>query len=117
MARESRGILAGVPKNHLVRDNDGDCAYDIYLHMKAMSISGFYKKDRGTRIVFNGTANWSGIGLFADENGLVIEKDNVEKLYGRQINRLFKIHLTSVPCTPPVLERGQVFDPYRNMEM
>ncbi len=117
MAKQSRAILAGVPKNHLVRDRDGDCAYDIYLHMKAMSISGYYKKDRGARIVFNGSANWSGIGLFADENGLVIEKDRVEMLYGRQINRLFNIHLTSVPCTPPVLERGQVFDPYRNMEM
>ena len=117
MAKQSRAILAGVPKNHLVRDRDGDCAYDIYLHMKAMSISGFYKKDRGARIVFNGTANWSGIGLFADENGLVIEKDEVERLYGRQINRLFGIRLSSPPCTPPALERGQVFDPYRNMEM
>ena len=117
MAGQSRAILAGVPKNHLVRDGDGDCAYDIYLHMKAMSISGFYKKNRGTRIVFNGSANWSGLGLSADENGLVIENDAVERLYGRQINRLFNIHLHSVtPCTPPVVARGEVFDPYMNME-
>ncbi len=115
----SRGILAGVPKNHLVADRDGDGAYDIYLHMKAMSISGNYGKDRGTRIVFNGSANWSGLGLMADENGLVIRRDGVERQYGRQINRLFNIHLRSVPLDPEVeeqVERGKVIDPYRNME-
>ena len=115
----SRSILAGVPKNHLVADKDGDGAYDIYLHMKAMSISGNYGRDRGTRIVFNGSANWSGLGLMADENGLVIRRDGVERQYGRQINRLFNIHLRSVPLDPEVeeqVERGKVIDPYRNME-
>ena len=115
----SRGILAGVPKNHLVADRDGDGAYDIYLHMKAMSISGNYHGDRGARIVFNGSANWSGIGLIADENGLVIRRDGVERQYGRQINKLFNIHLRSVPLDPEVeeqVERGKVIDPYRNME-
>ena len=119
MAGQSRAILAGVPKNHLVSDRDGDGAYDIYLHMKAMSISGFFGKDRGARIVFNGTANFSGIGLIADENGLVIRRDGVERQYGKQINRLFNIHLHSVPLDPEVqddVERGQVIDPYRNME-
>ena len=106
-------------KNHLVSDRDGDGAYDIYLHMKAMSISGFYGTNRGARIVFNGTANFSGIGLIADENGLVIERDGVERQYGRQINKLFNIHLHSVPLDPEVredVERGMVIDPYRNME-
>lgn len=118
MAGQSRAILAGVPKNHLVRDGDGDGAYDIYLHMKAMAISGNYKGDPGARIVFNGTANWSGIGLIADENGLVIEKDSVERLYGQRINKLFGIHLTSVPLDPEVVEqrRAGTLDPYRNME-
>ena len=119
MAGQSRAILAGVPKNHLVSDRDGDGAYDIYLHMKAMSISGFYGTNRGARIVFNGTANFSGIGLIADENGLVIERDGVERQYGRQINKLFNIHLHSVPLDPEVredVERGMVIDPYRNME-
>jgi phosphatidylserine/phosphatidylglycerophosphate/cardiolipin synthase-like enzyme len=116
----SRGILAGVPKNHLVADKDGDGAYDIYLHMKAMSISGNYNGNRGARVVFNGSANWSGIGLIADENGLVIERDGVERQYGRQINKLFNIHLKSVPLDPELQEevdRGRlVIDPYRNME-
>ena len=116
---QSRAILAGVPKNHLVADRDGDGAYDIYLHMKAMSISGNYGADRGTRIVFNGSANWSGLGLMADENGLVIRRDGVERQYGRQITKLFNIHLRSVPLDPEVVEqveRGMVIDPYRNME-
>jgi len=118
MAGQSRAILAGVPKNHLVRDGDGDGAYDIYLHMKAMAISGNYRGDRGARIVFNGTANFSGIGLIADENGLVIERDRVEKLYGQRINKLFRIHLTSVPLDPDLAARrgGAPIDPYRNME-
>jgi phosphatidylserine/phosphatidylglycerophosphate/cardiolipin synthase-like enzyme len=116
MAGKSREILAGVPKNHLVSDRDGDGAYDIYLHMKAMAISGHYGNDRGARIVFNGSANWSGLGLIADEQGLVIRRDSVEKAYGRQINRLFNIHLTSVPLDPEIAARGQVIDPYRNME-
>ena len=109
-------ILRGVPRNHLVRDRDGDGAWDVYLHMKAMAISGNYNGDRGARIVFNGTANFSGIGLIADENGLVIERDRVEKLYGQRINKLFGIHLTSVPLDPEVAARGKVVNPYRNME-
>jgi hypothetical protein len=113
---ESWEILQGVPRNHLVRDSDGDGAYDIYLHMKAMAISGHYGNDRGARIVFNGSANWSGLGLIADEQGLVIRRDGVEKQYGRQISRLFGIHLRSVPLDPEVAERGEVIDPYRNME-
>ena len=113
MAGQSREILAGVPKNHLVSDRDGDGAYDIYLHMKAMAISGHYGNDRGARIVHNGSANWSGLGLIADEQGLVIRRDGVEKQYGRQITRLFNIHLTSAP---PIAARLRVSDPYMNME-
>ena len=113
LSRESWEILQGVPRNHLVSDRDGDGAYDIYLHMKAMSISGHYGDDRGARIVFQGSANWSGLGLIADEQGMVIRRDGVEKKYGRQISRLFRIHLTSVP---PVVARSQIGDPYRNME-
>jgi len=116
MAGKSRAILAGVPMNHLVRDRDGDGAWDIYLHMKAMAISGHYKGDPGARVVFNGTANWSGIGLIADENGLVIERDSVERAYGKQINKLFGIHLTSVPLNPDVAARPGKIDRTRNME-
>jgi phosphatidylserine/phosphatidylglycerophosphate/cardiolipin synthase-like enzyme len=110
---QSYELLRGVPRNHLVSDRDGDGAYDIYLHMKAMSISGHYGNDRGARIVFNGSANWSGLGLIADEQGLVIRRDGVERQYGRQINRLFNIHLRSAP---PVAARLRVSDPYMNME-
>jgi phosphatidylserine/phosphatidylglycerophosphate/cardiolipin synthase-like enzyme len=110
---QSWQILQGVPRNHLVKDRDGDGAYDIYLHMKAMAISGHYDGDRGARIVFNGSANWSGLGLIADEQGLVIRRDAVEKAYGKQINRLFNVHLKSAP---PVDARLRVSDPYMNME-
>jgi hypothetical protein len=113
LSRESWEILQGVPRNHLVSDRDGDGAYDIYLHMKAMAISGHYGDDRGARIVFQGSANWSGLGLIADEQGVVVRRNGVERKYGRQISRLFRIHLTSAP---PVVARAQIGDPYRNME-
>ncbi len=113
LSRDAWEILQGVPRNHLVSDRDGDGAYDIYLHMKAMAISGNYNGDRGARIVFNGSANWSGTGLISDENGLVIERDGVERAYGRRINRLFNIHLRSAP---PLEARFRVSDPYMNME-
>jgi hypothetical protein len=106
-------ILRNVPRNHLVRDRDGDGAYDVYLHMKAMAISGRYGRSRGARIVYQGSENWSGLAKVSDEQGLIIRRDGVEKKYGRQINKLFGIRLVSaraVPGQPPV------DDPYQNME-
>ena len=113
LGRSSFDILQGVPLNHLVKDSDGDGAYDVYLHMKAMAISGHYAGKPNARIVFNGSANWSGLGLIADEQGLVIESERVERLYGEQINRLFRTHLRSAR---PLPARMRVADPYMKME-
>ena len=106
-------ILQGVPRNHLVRDSDGDGAYDVYLHMKAMAISGHYGGRRGARIVYQGSENWSGLASQSDEQGLIINRARVEKQYGRQINRLFRIHLRSARPLPAAM---RVSDPYMYME-
>ncbi|HET9421833.1 MAG TPA: phospholipase D-like domain-containing protein [Nocardioides sp.] len=106
-------ILQGVPRNHLVRDVDGDGAYDIYLHMKAMAISGHYGGRRGARIVYQGSENWSGLASVSDEQGLIIDRGRVERKYGAQINRLFGIHLRSARPLPAA---KRVSDPYMNME-
>ncbi len=106
-------ILKGVPRNHLVRDADGDGAYDVYLHMKAMAISGHYGGRRGARLVYQGSENWSGLASVSDEQGLVIDRGRVERRYGRQINQLFDIHLRSAR---PLPSAKRVDDPYMNME-
>jgi phosphatidylserine/phosphatidylglycerophosphate/cardiolipin synthase-like enzyme len=107
-------LTRNIPRNHLVRDRDGDGAYDIYLHMKAMAISGHYGSKRGARVVYQGSENWSGIANLSDEQGLIIRREGVERKYGRRINRLFGIHLVSArPLFAPV---PQVDDPYMNME-
>jgi phosphatidylserine/phosphatidylglycerophosphate/cardiolipin synthase-like enzyme len=106
-------ILQGVPRNHLVRDSDGDGAYDVYLHMKAMAISGHYGGRRGARIVYQGSENWSGLASVSDEQGLIIDRARVERRYGRQINRLFGIHLRSARPLPAA---KRVDDPYMYME-
>jgi phosphatidylserine/phosphatidylglycerophosphate/cardiolipin synthase-like enzyme len=106
-------ILRNVPRNHLVQDRDGDGAYDVYLHMKAMAISGRYGNRRGVRIVYQGSENWSGLAKQSDEQGLIIKRDGVERQYGRQINRLFGIHLVSVSARP---SQPQAKNPYVNME-
>ncbi len=106
-------ILKGVPRNHLVRDSDGDGAYDVYLHMKAMAISGHYGGRRGARIVYQGSENWSGLASMSDEQGLIIDRARVERKYGRHINRLFGIHLRSARPLPAA---KRVSDPYMYME-
>ena len=107
-------ITKNIPRNHLVADRDGDGAYDIYLHMKAMAISGNYDGKRNTRIVYQGSENWSPLAAMSDEQGLIIQRDGVEKAYGKRINRLFGIHLKSVPLVTPRALRPK--NPYVNME-
>lgn len=56
-----------VPKLQLAYDRNRDGVYDIYLHMKSMAVSGYYGARSDARIVFNGSANWSGVPLASDE--------------------------------------------------
>lgn len=119
----SREIIKKLPHNHLVQDTNGDGAYDRYLHAKVLAISGRYGKNRGERIVLNGSANWSGTAIQSDEQGMIIDRDGVEKQYGAWINQMFRTHLVSVPYDPeldpdnddPEMRRA-VLDPYREME-
>ena len=106
-------ILQGVPRNHLVRDRDGDGAFDIYLHMKAMAISGHYGGRRGARIVYQGSENWSGLASLSDEQGLIIKKGR-----GRA-----EVRATDQPAVqdppaqrPPAAGGDAGSDPYMNME-
>jgi phosphatidylserine/phosphatidylglycerophosphate/cardiolipin synthase-like enzyme len=106
-------LLRWIPRNHLVQDRDGDGAYDVYLHMKAMAISGHYGGNRGARVVYQGSENWSSLARVSDEQGLIIQRDSVERAYGARINRLFHVHL---PSARPLPRAQQAPNPYVNME-
>lgn len=83
--------LGDVPVRHLAYDWDGDGSYDRYLHMKAMTVSGRWKRDRSHRLVLNGSGNWDWLSRVSDEQGMVIHDDRLERKYGRHINNLFAI--------------------------
>ncbi len=106
-------LLRWIPRNHLVQDRDGDGAYDVYLHMKAMAISGHYGGQRDARVVYQGSENWSPLAAMSDEQGLIINRDSVERKYGKRINRLFNTHL---PSARPLPRAQQAPNPYVNME-
>lgn len=48
-------------------DRDRNGVYDIYIHMKSLAISGVYAGKTDTRVVWNGSANWSKVPLNSDE--------------------------------------------------
>jgi hypothetical protein len=91
MGRPIRRTLvnAGVPLRQYSYDRDRDGYYDIYLHMKSMSISGVYNGQTNARIVFNGTANWTPVALASDELVGTIPGAGVEWTYRSWINYLF----------------------------
>lgn len=115
MARKPYDALAGVPKRHIVQDFDGDGAYDRYLHIKAIAISGHYGRDHNYHVVLNGSSNWSGMSLQSDEQGLVVRRERMTNLYSRWVNVLFLD-----PPRQSRLSRVMVAlapDPYVNVEM
>ena len=78
-----------VRAQHYVQDLDCDGAYDNYLHMKSISISGNYGAETDNHIVLNGSNNWSGFGAASDDAGLIVKRQTVEKKYTDWINRLW----------------------------
>jgi phosphatidylserine/phosphatidylglycerophosphate/cardiolipin synthase-like enzyme len=105
--------LAGVPTRHMAWDNNGDGEFDRYLHMKAMSISGHYGTEHDAHVVFNGSANWSRMGIVSDEQGFVVHSPGLERAYTRHIDALWA---RSRPVGRSTLredmQRNGVTDPY-----
>lgn len=91
LGKRIRNILkAGrVPTLQYSYDRDRDGLYDIYLHMKAMTISGNYAGRTDARVVYNGTANWTPKALMSDEVVAEIWDPALEAKYTRWINYLF----------------------------
>lgn len=85
----SAGGRGRVPMRQIAQDFDGDGSFDRYLHSKAMTISGHYGDNRSTRLVLNGSANWTETALRSDEISFVVRDAGLERKYSEWINGLF----------------------------
>ena len=63
---------------------------DRYVHMKALTISGHYGRNRQAHVVYQGSANFSGMATLSDEQGFIVNSLTLEKAYSKFINYLFK---------------------------
>lgn len=57
-----------VPLEHLVEDRNGDGVFDLYFHLKSMTVVGNVGGDRSGYALLNGSANWSRTAAASDEN-------------------------------------------------
>lgn len=111
LAREN---LKNIPKKTILEDTNGDGYVDRYIHMKALTISGNFDGKRSSHVVYQGSANWSGMSTLSDEQGFIVRSKSLEKTYSKFINYLFK--------NPPpqgqnlikeiILRRAAGFDPF-----
>ena len=86
----SRSNLADIPKKTILEDTNGDGYVDRYIHMKALTISGNFDGKRSSHVVYQGSANWSGMSTLSDEQGFIIRSKALEKKYSRFIDYLYK---------------------------
>jgi len=122
MANSSQRVLAPVPKRHIVQDFDGDGLYDRYLHMKAIAINGHYGKDHSHKVVLNGSANWSGMSLKSDEQGLILHRPRAVTQYIKWINHIFEHPPPRPKVVAPTTRRtpdGRIvkINPYAHVEL
>lgn len=78
-----------VPTLQYSYDRNRDGMYDIYLHMKDMAISGVFRGKTDTRMVVNGTANWTPVALQSDEVVAEITSASVTSSYINWIDYLW----------------------------
>ncbi len=118
MTNKIRRAIRGVPVKQLAYDYNGDGSFDRYLHMKVMTISGHYKNDRGARVVFNGSANWSRMGMVSDEQGMIIRgKGRLEKKYGKRISALYRNAPRGIRPGPDYYRARGMQNPYAGLEL
>jgi hypothetical protein len=133
----SSGGRGPVPMTHMVQDFNGDGQFDNYFHMKSMTITGHYGRDRSNNVLLNGSANWSGLGKISDENlgiyhakkRVLRYKKHIEYWYGWFARRSARTTSTSfgrqAVADGRMTEDGLLFgtapvngvDPYANVEM
>jgi phosphatidylserine/phosphatidylglycerophosphate/cardiolipin synthase-like enzyme len=87
--RQVKPKLAGLAWRFYTQDTTGDGVYDRYIHMKSMTINGVFGKDRSTRMVVNGTANWSPKALNSDEAGFKVFRGDITLKYEKWLDKLY----------------------------
>lgn len=87
--KQVRKVLAagGVRSKILTRDRNGDGIYDDYMHLKAMTIGGWYGGNRGAGFVWNGSHNWTSKSLWSDETFQRSDAVGAYRLYSRWVDR------------------------------
>jgi phosphatidylserine/phosphatidylglycerophosphate/cardiolipin synthase-like enzyme len=91
-----------VPMRELSVDRNGDEIPERYLHMKAMSISGRYGKDRSAHVIFTGSPNWSTRAQRSEEVWVrILNQPRMTGQYIRWINRLYASPYTSMRISSP----------------
>ncbi|MEO5665682.1 MAG: phospholipase D-like domain-containing protein [Nocardioides sp.] len=86
----ARKNLQDIPRKTILEDTNGDMYVDRYIHMKALTISGNFDGKRSSHIVYQGSANWSGMSTLSDEQGFIVRSQSLEEDYSGFINYLFK---------------------------
>ncbi|WP_141014090.1 phospholipase D-like domain-containing protein [Nocardioides sambongensis] len=118
-----------VPLRHMVQDKNGDGEFDLYFHMKVITVRGHYGKDRTGYAVLNGSANWTGVSKVSDENVGVYRNPRYVKRYEEHLSYWFNRPMfTAAPLMygrdanavyengRRVVTRGNV-NPFANVEM
>lgn len=80
---------APMPFRQIAQDFNLDGVYDRYLHLKDMTISGNYDGKTDSKVTFNGTANWTSVGLASDEIVGKIEGGKLLRQYNNWIDWLY----------------------------
>ena len=78
-----------MPFRQIAQDFDLDGVYDRYLHLKDMTISGNYDGVTDSKVVFNGTANWTSVALASDEVVAKIYDGKLLSKYSKWVDFLY----------------------------
>jgi len=78
-----------VPIRQIAQDFDEDGVYDRYLHMKTLAVSGVYDGNTSANVVWNGSANYTGVALASDEVVMRIFDPKVRATYSQWFDYLF----------------------------
>ncbi len=101
-----------VPIQQIVNDWNQDGVYDRYLHSKAMAVSGWYGRDRSSRVAWQGSENWSGLAKLSDEQGFKIRRGGAEGVYARWVDHLFRNPPQPAQQSTLRMARARGVDPY-----
>lgn len=105
-----------IPTRQLVRDRDRDGFFDLYLHTKALTITGNWGGRTNARLVRTGSENLTDKSINSDENGFDVVGGGFEATYARYIDTLFGLGSTRYVPKPPADAR-MAYDPWQYVEI